>query len=81
MNYVLRPFEGNINPRVPQEQKIYLQATKDIEKLSHKLYLSVSNTKDIIYHFVSLANKYIWGRLALMVRTCADNKRIFRKID
>ena len=30
VNYVLSPFEGNINPGYPQGLKIYLQATNEI---------------------------------------------------
>ena len=32
VNYVIRPFEENINPGYPQGIKIYLQATKETEK-------------------------------------------------
>ena len=32
VNYALRPFGGNINTGYPQGIKLYLQATKDIEK-------------------------------------------------
>ena len=32
MNYVLRPFEGNIDTGYPQGIKIYPQATKEIDK-------------------------------------------------
>ena len=54
VNYVLNPFEGNINTGYPQEIKIYLQATKAIGKRDDKLDISVSNVKDIIYHLISL---------------------------
>ena len=54
VNYVLNPFEGNINTGYPQGIKIYLQATKEIGKRDDKLDISVSNVKDIIYHFISL---------------------------
>ena len=37
LNCVLIPFEGNKNPGYPQRPKIYLQATKDIDKESGKL--------------------------------------------
>ena len=40
-NYVLSPFRGNINPRDPQGIKLYLQATKEIDKESDKLYILV----------------------------------------
>ena len=58
MNYVLSPFEDNINPRDPRGITIYLQATKDINKEASILDISVSNAKDIIDHFISLDNKY-----------------------
>ena len=41
VNYVLIPFEGNINPGDPTGLKLYLQATKDIDKEIDKLYISV----------------------------------------
>ena len=41
VNYVLRPFEGNINPVYITGIKLYLQATKDIDKETNKLYISV----------------------------------------
>ena len=37
VNYVLIPFEGNINPGDPTGLKLYLQATKDIDKETDKL--------------------------------------------
>ena len=36
LNYVIIPFEGNINPGDPEGLKLYLQATKDIENESDK---------------------------------------------
>ena len=42
MNYLLIPFEGNINNGYPQGINIYLQETSDI------------NTRDIIEQFLSL---------------------------
>ena len=47
--------------------KLYLQATNDINKETDKLDISASNYKDIVHHFLSLAEKYGWGRLAVMV--------------
>ena len=38
--------------------KLYILATKEIYKEADKLDISVSNVKDIIYNFLSLANKY-----------------------
>ena len=40
-NYVLIPFEGNINHGYPQGIKNYLQATKETYKEAGKLYPSV----------------------------------------
>ena len=37
VNYVLRPFEGNINPRDSIVIKLYLRATKEIHKENYKL--------------------------------------------
>ena len=48
MNYVLIPSEGKINPGYPQGLKIYSQSTKEIDKESNKLDISVSNAKYII---------------------------------
>ena len=69
VNYLLTPFEGNINPVYLTGVKLYLQATKDIDKETEKLDISVSNAKDIVYYFLSLAKKYVWGRLSCMVNS------------
>ena len=63
VNYMLSPFEGNTNTENPQGTKLYLQEKKEIDKESEKLDSPVSNTKDIIDNFTSLANKYDRGRL------------------
>ena len=76
INYVLRTFEGNINTGYPTGLKIYPQATKYIDKESDKLDISVSNSNDIIYHFISLAEKYLWGCLAFMVNNDEVTKSI-----
>ena len=60
--------------------KLYLQATKKIDKETEKSYISVSNAKDIVDKFLSLANKYSWGRLAFMVGTTDDPRNIFRVV-
>ena len=39
VNYVISPFEGNINTEDPQELKPYLQSTKEIDKDDEKLYI------------------------------------------
>ena len=80
VNYVLSPLEGNINNGDPQGLKLYIQATKGIEKEADKLDISVPNAKDIIDHFLILANKYGWGRLAFTVDTDAGENKIFRKV-
>ena len=66
VNYVLRSFEGNINPGYPTGIKIYLQVTKDIDNVDHS---------------ISLANKYGSGRLALMVNTGAGTKNVSRAVE
>ena len=58
VNYVLDPYGGKINPRDIQGIKFYLQATRGIEKESGKLYISVSNAKNVFNHFLSPPNKY-----------------------
>ena len=55
VNYVLSRLEENIYYGDPQGLKLYLQAKKEIYKEAEKLYISVSNAKDIIDHFISLA--------------------------
>ena len=40
-NNVLSPFEGNINLIYPTGLKCYLQATKETDKETEKLYISV----------------------------------------
>ena len=51
VDYLLIPFEGNINHGYSTGIKIYLQATKDIDKETDSLYISVSNYKDIVDQF------------------------------
>ena len=77
----LIPFKGNINPGDPQGIRTYHQATKDIDKEYYKLNISLKNNKDIIDHFISLSNKYGWGRLALIIDTGEGANNIFRKVD
>ena len=43
VNHVIRPFEGNINHGYQQVLKMYLQATKEIDKEAEKLDITVSN--------------------------------------
>ena len=80
VNYVLRPFEGNINPGDPKAIKIYPQATKGIDKESYKLDISVSNSKEVIDQFLSLADKYVWGCLSFMLNTVTDANSIFKVV-
>ena len=80
VNYVFRPFEGNINNGYPQGIKPYIQATKEIGKENDKLNISVSNVKYIIYHFLNLTKEYGWICLAFMVETGAFPKEMFRQV-
>ena len=81
VNYALIPFEGNINPGDPKGIKLYIQAAKDIYKGTDKLYISVSNTKDILYHFLSLPNKYGCGCLTFLVGTATGARNTFRVVE
>ena len=81
MNYVLIPFEGNINPGYTQGLKLYLQATQEIYKEAEKFDISVLNTKDVIDNFLNPANKYGLGRLEFMVDTGAGENIIFRRVE
>ena len=81
VKYVLSPFEGNINPGDKTGLKRYLQANVYIDKENDKIYITVSNSKDIIDHFLSVANKYVWGCLAFMVETTNGPKNIFRVVE
>ena len=81
VNYLLSPFEGNINPVDPKGIKIYLQATEYINKETDKLDISVSNSKDIIDQFLSLGNKYVWVRFSFTVGTDADAKKKFYVVE
>ena len=80
MNFVLSPFEGNINTVDSQGLNLYLQATKEIYKESYKIDIQFSNSEEIIDHFISLAHKYGWGRLSFLVRTGAGKKNILRHV-
>ena len=80
VNYVISPFERNINYGDSQGLKFYLQSTKEIDQEENRLDISVSNCKDIIDHFISLANKYGWGRLLFMGGTGVGANNIFRQV-
>ena len=80
INYVLIPFEGNINTVDTKGVNIYLRATKEIYMEAERLDISVSNAKYIIDHFISIANKYGWGRLSFMVKNSANANIIFREV-
>ena len=77
---MLSPFEGSINTGDPAGIKIHLQENKEINKESDKLDISALNSKDIMDHFLSLANKCGWVRLAFMVQTGAGSKNNFRVV-
>ena len=81
LNYVLIPLLGKINPGDIQGIKLYLQATNEIYKEAEKLEISVSNSKDNIYHFLSLANNHGCRHLAFMVDTGATANIIFRQVN
>ena len=79
--YVISLFERNRNPGDPTGIKLYLQSSKEIYKETDKIDISVSNAKYIMYHFLSLAQKYGWGRLAFMVNTGTGAKNLFRLVE
>ena len=81
VRYALSPFEETINPRYQYGIKLYFQAKKEIDKEFDKLDVLVSNVKYIIDNFLSLDNKYGWGRFAFMVETGADAKNIFKQVE
>ena len=80
VNCILSLFEEKINPGDITGIKLYLQATKEIYKEDDKLDIPVSNAKDIIDDFLSLANKYGSGRFSFIVQTGAGAKNIFRQV-
>ena len=80
VNYIIIPFEGNMNPVYQQGIKLYLQTTKYIDNEDEKLDILVSNAEDIIYYFLIIANKYSWGRLVFMVETGTGENNIFRQV-
>ena len=81
VNYVLSLFQGNINPGYPTGIKLYLRSTKEIYKETDKLDTSVSNSKDIAYYLLSLAKKYVWVCLTLMVGKSSGAKNVFRVVE
>ena len=81
VNYVLSPFEGNINLGDPTGIKLYLQTIKEIDKETEKRDISDSNDKDILDTFISLANKYDWERLEFMLNTVTGAKNTFRLVE
>ena len=56
VNWVLFPFEWNINPVEPQGIKIYLQTTGEIDKKRKSYIYHLITIKYIIYHLISLSN-------------------------
>ena len=81
VNYVISPFDGNIHTGDPQGIKLYLQVKKDMETESNQLDISVSNSKDVVENFLSLAKKYGWRCLAFMLHTGACDKKKIWQID
>ena len=77
VNYILSPFEGEINPENPQGLILYLQEKNNIDKEADKLDISVSNAIKTIDHFLSLANKYGWGHLESMVENFVGPSKMF----
>ena len=53
VNYVLSPFEGNLNTGDPTGLKILIPANKEVVKETDNLDISVSNSKYIVDHFLS----------------------------
>ena len=80
-NDTITSFEGKINHVYPTGLKIYLQITKEIGKETNKIDISVSNAKNIVDNFISLANKYDWGRLVFMVNTGTGANNTFRVVE
>ena len=81
VNNVISPFDGNINPVDSQGIKLYFQAKKQIYKETDGIYISVSNSKDIIDHFPILDNKYVWRCLSCMLDTGAGANNIFSQVE
>ena len=81
LNYMIIPFEGNINPGYPTGIKLYLQSTKEIDKETDTLDILVPDAKDIIYHFLSISNKYVWRSLEFTVNISAGTNNILRVVE
>ena len=81
VNYVLSPFEGNINLGDPTGINLYLQTIKQINKENDKIDISDSYDKDIVDNFITLANKYDWERLEFMLNTVTGAKNTFRLVE
>ena len=58
LNYVIRKFEGDTTPGEPQGLKIYLQATREIDKHA-KYFDTFSKAKEIIVHLISLGKNIV----------------------
>ena len=63
VNYVLRPFEGKTITEYPQGDQTLSLSKNQIDKEDDKLDISVSNAKDVLYNFISLAKIYEWVHL------------------
>ena len=81
VNYVMSPIEWKINPGDTTRIGIYVRSTKEINKETEKLHISVLNAKDIVYQSLSISNKYGWGRLDFMVNTGTVTMNIFRLVE
>ena len=51
INYVLKPFEGNINPKYPMGIKLYIQETNKIDEETNKLDISLKIAKKLYITF------------------------------
>ena len=78
---VLSPFEVNMNTGDPQGLKLYLQAKSQIDKEYDQIYISFLNVKDVVDHFLTLANKYCQRHLIFMLETSAGPKNIFSQVE
>ena len=66
---------------IQRGSNFYLQAPKEIDKITDKLDISVLNSKNNIYHFLDLANKCYLGRIEFMLGTDTGVKNIFRVVE
>ena len=80
--FALCQFEQDINPGDSTGLKLYLQATKEIEKEEDCLEVSVSNAKDVLDYFTALASRFGWARLTNRIAVDGDEtKSIFKQVE